>query len=118
MTNQPQQAGDHLRDGHRRRTNRPSSPPSADRRRSRRSSRDPHCSAPAGTSNATLAALPPAEECSDAAERFALLRAAEDGIGGEVYVELDHCQRVLTTPLTGPPILAQADNTLVELLSR
>ena len=64
-----------------------------------------------------LAALPPAKECSGAADGFAMLRAA-DGTGGEIYVELDHCRRVMTRPLSGPPVLAQADDALVELLGR
>ncbi|MEH1017032.1 hypothetical protein V6U90_28530 [Micromonospora sp. CPCC 206060] len=65
----------------------------------------------------TLTALPPARQCTGTADRFAVLRTV-DGTGGEVYVELDHCRRVLTTPSSGPPTLAQADNTLVGLLGR
>ncbi|MGI5521860.1 hypothetical protein ACQEUX_13040 [Micromonospora sp. CA-259024] len=65
----------------------------------------------------TLTALRPAEQCSDAAHRFAALQDAT--ITGDVaYIELDHCRRVLATPLYGPPILVQADNALIELLSR
>ncbi|MFK3978864.1 hypothetical protein ACI2K4_00660 [Micromonospora sp. NPDC050397] len=63
----------------------------------------------------TLLSMPPARECSGAADRFAVLRAGNNS-GGEVYVELDHCRRILTTPLSGPSLLAQADDTLVELL--
>jgi hypothetical protein len=64
-----------------------------------------------------LTALPPAKKCTGAADRFAVLWAT-DRRGGEVYVELDHCRRVLTRPMSGPPILAQADTTLVGLLGR
>ncbi|SCL21978.1 hypothetical protein GA0074692_1300 [Micromonospora pallida] len=64
-----------------------------------------------------LTALPPAKKCTGAADRFAVLWAT-DRTGGEVYVELDHCRRVLTRPMSGPPILAQADTTLVGLLRR
>ncbi|MEV1321225.1 hypothetical protein AB0J14_34705 [Micromonospora arborensis] len=65
----------------------------------------------------TLTALRPAEQCSDAADRFAALQDATI-TGDVVYVELDHCRRVLATPLYGPPILVQADTALIELLSR
>ncbi|WP_433686921.1 hypothetical protein ACQP0I_24450 [Micromonospora carbonacea] len=64
-----------------------------------------------------LAALPPAGRCAGAADRFAVLRAS-DGTGGELYVELDHCRRVLVSPSAGPPTLAQADGPLLELLAR
>ncbi|KIR60643.1 hypothetical protein [Micromonospora haikouensis] len=64
-----------------------------------------------------LAALPPAGRCVGAADRFAVLRAS-DGTGGELYVELDHCRRVLVSPSVGPPTLAQADEPLLELLAR
>ncbi|PYC64307.1 hypothetical protein C7C45_30595 [Micromonospora arborensis] len=65
----------------------------------------------------TLTTLRPAEQCSDAADQFAALQDATI-TGDVVYVELDHCRRVLATPLYGPPILAQADAALIELLSR
>ncbi|WP_327027862.1 hypothetical protein OG989_19065 [Micromonospora sp. NBC_01740] len=64
-----------------------------------------------------LAALRPAEQCSVAAGRFAALQDATI-IGDVVYIELDHCRRVLATPLHGPPILAQGDTALIELLRR
>ncbi|MEU5950285.1 hypothetical protein ABZ793_32735 [Micromonospora sp. NPDC047465] len=65
----------------------------------------------------TLAVLRPAEQCSVAADRFAALQDATI-TGDVVYIELDHCRRVLATPLYGPPILAQADTALIELLRR
>ncbi|MFG2047054.1 hypothetical protein ACGFIW_06450 [Micromonospora sp. NPDC048935] len=65
----------------------------------------------------TLASMPPTQECSGPADRFAVLRAA-DNTGGEIYVELDHCRRILTRPMSGPPTLAQADRTLIGLLGR
>ncbi|MBQ1075438.1 hypothetical protein KBX06_20040 [Micromonospora sp. C31] len=64
-----------------------------------------------------LGALRPAAKCSGAATRFAVLENATS-TGDVIYVELDHCRRVLATPLHGPPILAQADDTLIELLKR
>ncbi|WP_329108684.1 hypothetical protein OG792_08525 [Micromonospora sp. NBC_01699] len=65
----------------------------------------------------TLASMPPAQECTGPADRFAVLRASNN-TGGEIYVELDHCRRILTRPMSGPPTLAQADHTLIELLGR
>lgn len=38
--------------------------------------------------------------------------------GDAIYVELDHCRRVLATPLYGPAALAQADTAFVELLRK
>ncbi|MFG1872453.1 hypothetical protein [Micromonospora arborensis] len=38
--------------------------------------------------------------------------------GDVVYVELDHCRRVLATPLHGPPVLVQASTALIKLLTR
>ncbi|MEU4773657.1 hypothetical protein [Micromonospora sp. NPDC023644] len=64
-----------------------------------------------------LAALRPAEQCSVAADRFAALQDATI-TGDVVYIELDQCRRVLATPLHGPPILAQGDTALIELLRR
>ncbi|MFG1648509.1 hypothetical protein ACGFIE_01170 [Micromonospora sp. NPDC049275] len=63
----------------------------------------------------TLAVLTPVKTCSGAADRFAVLQNPAI-TGGEIYVELDHCRRVLSTPMYGPPILAQANNTLIALL--
>ncbi|MEV4210138.1 hypothetical protein [Micromonospora sp. NPDC049662] len=66
----------------------------------------------------TLATLRPAKKCSGTADRFAVLQDAA-AIGGDaLYVELDHCRRVLAAPVYGAPILAQADSTLIELLKR
>jgi hypothetical protein len=63
-----------------------------------------------------LRAADAASTCSTPAARFALLRAA-DGSGGEVYVELDECRRILTTPATGGAHLAQGDAALIALLN-
>ncbi|MFI6763592.1 hypothetical protein ACIBF5_31160 [Micromonospora sp. NPDC050417] len=63
----------------------------------------------------TVTSMPPAQECSSPADRFAVLRAANN-TGGEIYVELDHCRRIMTSPMSSPPTLAQADHTLIELL--
>ncbi|WP_410812759.1 hypothetical protein [Micromonospora sp. 067-2] len=52
----------------------------------------------------TLAVLSPARQCSDSADRFAVLQDATI-TGDVVYVELDHCRRVLATPLYGPWIV-------------
>ncbi len=65
----------------------------------------------------TLTVLPPAKTCSGAADRFAVLQNPAI-TGNEIYIELDHCRRVLTTPMDGPSILAQADNTLIALLKQ
>lgn len=64
-----------------------------------------------------LRAAGTAEPCSTPATRFALLRRA-DNVGGEVYVELDGCRRILSYANQGPPALRQADDALVELLDR
>ncbi|MEU7753768.1 hypothetical protein [Micromonospora sp. NPDC049171] len=66
----------------------------------------------------TLALLRPAKKCSGTADRFAVLQDATVMGGDAIYVELDHCRRVLATPVYGPSILAQADNTLIELFKR
>ena len=67
----------------------------------------------------TLALLPPAPTkiCSYDADRFAVLHNPAI-TGDEIYVELDHCRRVLSTPMHGPSILAQADDTLIALLKQ
>jgi hypothetical protein len=57
----------------------------------------------------------PARSCTLSAGRFALLRAV-DSRGGEIYVELDGCQRVLVAPLVGRPSLAQATPALIQAL--
>lgn len=62
-----------------------------------------------------LTTLPPARDCAGSAHRFALL-ANPDAAGGTVYVELDHCRRVLVLPLYGPPTLAQADRAFLGLV--
>lgn len=62
-----------------------------------------------------LAAAGPALRCARPAGRFALLRAA-DGSSGEVYVELDGCQRILIGAPTGRPVLAQGGTALTRLL--
>lgn len=64
-----------------------------------------------------LTTLPPAADCTASAHRFAVL-SAPGGLGGVVYVELDHCRRVLVTPVAGPPTLAQADRTFLRLIAR
>ncbi|MFI6823320.1 hypothetical protein ACIBJE_20530 [Micromonospora sp. NPDC050187] len=63
-----------------------------------------------------LTTLPPATDCAGNAHRFAVL-ANPGGAGGTVYVELDHCRRVLVSPLYGPPTLAQADRTFLGLVA-
>ncbi|MFC5924217.1 hypothetical protein ACFQGL_12765 [Micromonospora vulcania] len=65
-----------------------------------------------------FAALLPATRCSAVAERFAVLQAADVTGGDVVYVELDRCRRVLTTPVYGPPTLAQANDALIALLEK
>jgi hypothetical protein len=59
----------------------------------------------------------PAGKCSTPASRFAVLRLA-DGAAGEVYVELDGCQRVMVVPAAGSPVLAQGDAGLAGLLDQ
>ncbi|MEU8284096.1 hypothetical protein AB0C01_07130 [Micromonospora sp. NPDC048905] len=65
----------------------------------------------------TLTALRPADPCCDGANRIAVLQDATI-TGDAVRVEPDHCRQVLTTPLHGSPILAQADAALIERLRR
>jgi hypothetical protein len=65
----------------------------------------------------SLLAAAPAGKCSMPASRFAVLSSA-DGVAGEVYVELDGCQRVMTVPATGSPVLAQGDAGLAALLDQ
>lgn len=64
-----------------------------------------------------LRAAGPAGSCSTPASRFALLRRA-DNVGGEIYVELDGCRRILSLANEGSPALGQAETALVELLDR
>ncbi|HLT09589.1 MAG TPA: hypothetical protein VK028_02125 [Micromonosporaceae bacterium] len=64
-----------------------------------------------------LRAAGPAGSCSRPASRFALLRRI-DNVGGEVYIELDGCRRILSYSHEDPPALGQADAALVELLGR
>jgi hypothetical protein len=64
-----------------------------------------------------LRAAGPVRDCTQHAGRFALLRSAT-GAGGEVYVELDGCQRITTTPFNAPPGFAQAGAELLRLLIR
>lgn len=59
----------------------------------------------------------PVRDCTQHAGRFALLRSVS-GAGGEVYVELDGCQRVMTTPYIRPPGFAQAGAELLSWLAR
>jgi hypothetical protein len=65
----------------------------------------------------SLVANRPVRVCSTPAGRFALLRSV-DSIGGEVYLELDGCQRIMATAVNGPAALAQADAALVKLLDK
>jgi len=60
-----------------------------------------------------VAAAPPARACDTPAERFAVIGT---GDGHEIYVELDGCQRIMVTPVTGGPIVAQGDDVLARLL--
>ncbi|MEU4565031.1 hypothetical protein [Micromonospora sp. NPDC023956] len=62
-----------------------------------------------------LTTLPPAADCVGSAHRFAVL-ANPNGVGGAVYIELDHCRRVLVSPLYGTPTLAQADRAFLGLV--
>jgi hypothetical protein len=39
-------------------------------------------------------------------------------VGGEIYVELDGCQRIMTSPVDGPPALVQADAALIASLAK
>jgi hypothetical protein len=64
-----------------------------------------------------LLAAPAAKTCSEPANRFALL-SATDHVGGEVYVELDVCQRILATPINGGHVLAQSNAALAKLLAK
>jgi hypothetical protein len=59
----------------------------------------------------------PARTCALPAGRFALLRRA-DNLAGEIYVELDACQRVMVVQPEGPAGFAQGDDALVALLGR
>jgi hypothetical protein len=61
-----------------------------------------------------IVAAGPAHACNQAAGAFALLRRT-DGTGGEVYVELDGCQRVLASG-GPPPTLGQATPELLTVL--
>lgn len=63
----------------------------------------------------TMRGAGPAAACDTPAGAFALLRRADDN-GGEVYVELDGCRRIMTNTYDGPPRLQQADAALVALL--
>ncbi|WP_432994113.1 hypothetical protein [Dactylosporangium sp. CA-233914] len=56
-------------------------------------------------------AKPPAP-CTTPAARFALIRAT-DGVGGEIYAELDGCHRLLATPPSGNA-LRQGDAALAQ----
>lgn len=58
-----------------------------------------------------------ARACTAHTNRFALLRAP-DGTGGEIYVELDGCQRILVTPTSGGTIMAQGDAALIAALEQ
>lgn len=64
-----------------------------------------------------LLAAPAATNCAEPANRFALLRPADNTVG-EVYVELDSCQRILASPATGGHTLSQSDATLAKLLAK
>jgi hypothetical protein len=59
----------------------------------------------------------PARACAAHAGRFALLRAV-DGVGADIYIELDGCQRIMVTPNSGAPTLAQADAPLITALNQ
>ena len=58
----------------------------------------------------------PALACTAPAGRFGLLRAPNGG--GEVYVELDGCRRIMVAPLSGRPALRQAGPALLALLAK
>lgn len=61
-----------------------------------------------------VAKTTPAKACTTPASRFALLRQTND-LGGEVYVELDACQRVMVEGMNGST-LGQADASLIAAL--
>ncbi|MGI5211710.1 hypothetical protein [Plantactinospora sp. CA-290183] len=63
---------------------------------------------------AALSATGPARPCATSASRFALLGPVR-GAGGEVYVELDGCQRILVSTDPGTR-LGQGDPELAALL--
>jgi hypothetical protein len=65
---------------------------------------------------AAVAKTAPVKACDTPASLFALLRRA-DNLGGDVYVELDGCHRVLVEGINGPPALGQADATLIAALT-
>lgn len=65
----------------------------------------------------SLLAAAPAAKCSTPASGFALLSPA-DGTGGEVYVELDGCRRIMVVPTTGNPLLSQGGAVLLALLDQ
>jgi len=65
---------------------------------------------------AALAHLPPERACATPAGRFAVLQAG-DSRGGEVYVEMDGCRRVMVTSINARVAIAQASDTLIELLA-
>jgi len=64
-----------------------------------------------------IAAAPPARACDTPAGRFALI-GTRDRTGGQIYVELDGCQRIMAAPVTGGPVVAQGDDALARLLDR
>jgi hypothetical protein len=66
---------------------------------------------------AELRAAGPAPACATPAGRFALLRAV-DSVGGEIYVELDGCRRIMLVTYPGRPALAAASQTLIGLLDK
>jgi hypothetical protein len=61
-----------------------------------------------------VAQTTPAKACTTPASRFALLRQTND-LGGEIYVELDACQRVMVEGMNGST-LGQADASLIAAL--
>ncbi|GAA1799600.1 hypothetical protein GCM10009682_21530 [Luedemannella flava] len=65
---------------------------------------------------AKLGAAGPAPTCDAPATRFALLRRA-DNTGGDTYVELDGCRRVMSQPADGPPRISTAGEDLIALIA-
>ena len=67
-----------------------------------------------------ISAAPKAAPCQTQAGRFAMIQptGGTGGTGGEIYVELDGCQRIMTSPYEGDPGLVQADAALIGQLTQ
>ena len=65
----------------------------------------------------SLLATAPARPCSKPANRFARFAPADDA-AGEVYIELDGCQRIMTAPATGSPTISQGNAGIAALLDQ